>query len=81
MARSEIRCGPEMTSYAGEFVEFTSKGGPLHLAAAPVLDGVCGLRGACLENCGRSGQISDPKFVDGTVHVGCTERYVLEAAL
>ena len=42
--RDQMRA--RMTNSAGEFVEFTSKAGPLHSVAAPVLDGLCGLRGA-----------------------------------
>ena len=43
---------------------------------------VCGLRAARLENPNQSRElgISNPKFVDGTVHVGCAKRYVLKAA-
>ena len=49
---------------------------------SPWFGWVCGLRGARLENPNQSRElgISNPKFVDGTVHVGCAKRYVLKAA-
>ena len=49
---------------------------------SPWIGWVCGLRGARFENRNQSRElgISNPKFVDGPVHVSSAERYVLKAA-
>jgi hypothetical protein len=50
---------------------------------SPWFGRVCGLRGARFENRNQTRElgISNPEFVDGTVHVGGAERHILEAPL
>ena len=63
-------------------MKLTSKRELLRSATALGLE-VCGLRGARFENRNQFRElgISNPEFVDGTVHVGGAERHILEATL